>query len=61
MPKEETIRADPIAALDEGLVFNLCTLYDLSQPDRAKAKKVILRKLAARFGRQGFNMEAITI
>jgi len=58
---EKTLRDDSFRALDEGLMFNLCTLYDLSQPDRSKEKKTVLRKLAARFGRQGFNMESITI
>lgn len=55
------MRGNVVRALDEGLIFNLCTLYDLSEPSSATEKKVVLRKLAARFGRQGFNMEAITV
>lgn len=56
---ENRLRQDPETALDEGLVFNLCTMYELAFPDCAQEKKKTLQKLAARFGRQGFNMDSI--
>jgi trafficking protein particle complex subunit 12 len=55
------LKEDPVTALDEGLIFNLCTLYDLTYPDEARAKKTILHRLATRFGRQGFNLDSISI
>jgi tetratricopeptide (TPR) repeat protein len=58
---ESCLKEDPGTALDEGLIFNLCTLYDLTFPDEAKAKKTILHRLATRFGRQGFNLDSISI
>lgn len=54
---EDCLREDPETALDEGLVFNLCTMYDLAYPDEAMGKKKILNGIAARFGRQGFNLD----
>jgi trafficking protein particle complex subunit 12 len=54
---EDCLREDCEAALDEGLVFNLCTMYDLAYPDEAADKKKVLLRLSSRFGRQGFNLD----
>jgi trafficking protein particle complex subunit 12 len=54
---EICLREDPVTALDEGLIFNLCTMYDLAYPDGAAEKKSVLNSVAARYGRQGFNLE----
>lgn len=54
---ESAIRKQPEHALDEGLLFNLATLYDLAFPDSANEKKHVLRRLASRFGRQGFDLD----
>jgi trafficking protein particle complex subunit 12 len=54
---ESCLRSDPETSLDEGLVFNLCTMYDLAFPDEAAEKKQTLRRLASRYGRQGFNLD----
>lgn len=56
---EGVLRRGPEIALDEGLVFNLATLYDLAYPDSAAEKKRILQRLASRFGRQGFDLENV--
>jgi tetratricopeptide (TPR) repeat protein len=57
---ETCLKEDPETSLDEGLVFNLCTMYDLAFPDDATSKKKVLHQLATRFGRQGFNLESIS-
>jgi trafficking protein particle complex subunit 12 len=54
---EDCLRGDCEAALDEGVVFNLCTMYDLAYPDEAANKKRVLHLLASRYGRQGFNLD----
>lgn len=54
---QDCLREDPETALDEGLVFNLCTMYDLAYPDEAAEKKTVLNGVAARYGRQGFNLD----
>ena len=56
---ESCLRRNPGKALDEGVVFNLCTLYDLAYPDTAQDKRAVIAKLAARFGREGFDMEQV--
>lgn len=56
---EGALRRQPEQALDEGLIFNLATLYDLAFPDSAAEKKRVLRRLASKFGRQGFDLECI--
>lgn len=56
---ESAIRKNPQFALDEGLLFNLATLYDLAFPDSATEKKHVLRRLASRFGRQGFDLDCV--
>jgi tetratricopeptide (TPR) repeat protein len=57
---ETCLKEDPETSLDEGLVFNLCTMYDLAYPDESTSKKKVLHQLATRFGRQGFNLESIS-
>lgn len=54
---EACLRGDPEYGLDEGLIFNLCTMYDLAFPDEAEDKKRVLHRLASRYGRQGFNLD----
>lgn len=54
---EACLKEDPETSLDEGLVFNLCTMYDLAFPDEADAKKQVLHRLASRYGRQGFHLD----
>jgi len=56
---EGLLRENSTAALDEGLVFNLCTLYELRYPHQSAEKRNVLRNLATRLGRQGFNMKSI--
>lgn len=56
---EAVLRRGPEIALDEGLVFNLATLYDLAYPDSAIEKKRVLQRLASKFGRQGFDLENV--
>lgn len=58
---EECLRRDAESALDEGVVFNLCTLYDLAYPDSSNEKKRVLQRLASRFGRQGFDLNKVTV
>ena len=57
---ESCLRADPKMALDEGVVVNLATLYDLTSPDSASAKKGVLKALASRYARQGFDLDVIS-
>lgn len=56
---EGTLRRDPEIALDEGLAFNLSIMYDLAYPQNSLEKKGVLRKLAVRFGREGFDVNRI--
>lgn len=56
---ESVIRKGPSTALDEGLVFNLATLYDLAHPDSANEKKHVLQSLCMKFGREGFNLDKL--
>lgn len=58
---ENCLRQDPVNALDEGVVVNLATLYELTSPDTAKSKKATLKKLASKYARQGFDLDVITI
>lgn len=58
---EACLRREPETALDEGLVFNLATLYDLAYPDSTNDKKRVLQRLASRFGRQGFNLDVVSL
>lgn len=56
---ETAIRKNPKLALDEGLVYNLATLYDLAYPDSCNEKKRVLHRLAERFSREGFQLETL--
>jgi hypothetical protein len=48
---ETLIVEDPTRHMTDPVIFNLCTLYDLSfAPDTSTAKKKVLQKVAARFG-----------
>lgn len=51
---EIALQENPVQALDEGIVANMCALYELAYPVEAEAKKSILRKAVSRHGRQGF-------
>lgn len=47
---ENLIKDDPLRHLTDPIVFNLCTLYDLScSPDISTMKKVVLQKLSSRY------------
>ncbi len=56
---EECVRENPRVALDEGIVLNIATLYDLAFPDSAAEKKAVLKSLASKYGRQGFDLNVI--
>lgn len=56
---ESALRRDPEVALDEGVTFNLAVMYDLAYPQNSQEKKQVLRDLASRFGRQGFDLQKI--
>lgn len=58
---ENALRRDPEVALDEGITFNLAVMYDLAYPQNSQEKKQVLRALASRFGRQGFDLQKIPI
>lgn len=58
---EAALRRRPEIALDEGVVQNLGTLYDLGYPDSAGEKRRVLQKLATRFGRQGFDVDGVGV
>ncbi|KAI0562075.1 hypothetical protein FGB62_66g015 [Gracilaria domingensis] len=45
--------------LDEGVLFNLATLYELALADGASAKKTQLANRASRCGRQGFDLQLL--
>eukprot|EP00743_Colponemidia_sp_Colp-15_P007590 GILK01008206.1.p1 GENE.GILK01008206.1~~GILK01008206.1.p1 ORF type:complete len:652 (-),score=104.05 GILK01008206.1:114-2036(-) len=51
---EQALRKDPVNHLNESLIFNLCTLYDLALQDSAERKKVI-QDLVARYGPEDFD------
>ena len=47
---ENLIKFDPLCYLTDPVVFNLCTLYDLScSPDISIMKKVVLQKLSTKY------------
>lgn len=56
---EECIRKNPSMALDEGIVVNIATLYDLTCPDTAPEKKAVLKALASKYARQGFDLNIV--
>lgn len=48
---EQLIGLDPPAYMTDAVVFNLCTLYDLSySPEISQQKKKVLQRIALRFG-----------
>jgi hypothetical protein len=48
---EKLIGLDPPRYMSDPLVFNLCTMYDLSfSPDVSLMKKKALQKISAKFG-----------
>lgn len=47
---EDLIKDDPLYHLVDPIVFNLCTLYDLScSPDLSVIKKMVLQKLSVKY------------
>ena len=47
---EELIKDDPVCSLIDPIVFNLCTLYDLScSADISVMRKLVLQKLSVRY------------
>ena len=47
---EELIKDDPVCSLIDPIVFNLCTLYDLScSADVSVMRKLVLQKLSVRY------------
>lgn len=57
---EQFIRGNPAKNLEETVVYNLCTLYDL-ETDKSMAKKRIIRALVARFKGEDFNLSALKL
>lgn len=53
---ETCLRDNPPVALDEGIITNVVTLYDLAFPDKAAEKRGVVRALASKYGRQGFDL-----
>lgn len=48
---EKLVEEDPVKFLSDSIVFNLCTMYDLSfSTENSLAMKKALQKLAARYG-----------
>lgn len=48
---EKLICEDPVQHMTDPMIFNLCTMYDLSfAPDVSSMKKKILQKIANRYG-----------
>lgn len=54
---EDILRTNTQLALDEGLVFNLVTLYDLVYPDSSHHKRQTIMKIAQQYSRQGFQLD----
>ena len=47
---ENLIKENPIVHLTDSIVFNLCTLYDLScSPDMSSMRKMVLQKLSIKY------------
>lgn len=57
---EEVIQKDPENNLDEALIFNLCTLYDLAS-DRSADKKKNIMGLVAKFASDSFDFRVLKI
>ncbi|PXF41549.1 Trafficking protein particle complex subunit 12 [Gracilariopsis chorda] len=45
--------------LDEGVLFNLATMYELAEPEGAAGKKSQLANVASQRGRQGFDVQLL--
>jgi len=57
---EEIIQKDPENNLDESLIFNLCTMYDLAS-DRSADKKKNIMGLVAKFASDSFDFRVLKI
>jgi len=57
---EELIKKDPEKNLNETVVFNLCTLYDLKS-DSSTEKKRNLMNLVAKFGSDSFDLSVLKL
>jgi lipoprotein NlpI len=57
---EEIIRRDPERNLNETIVFNLCTLYDLKSDNSTEKKKSIMN-LVAKFGSDSFDFSVLKL
>jgi len=57
---EEVIQSNPENNLDESLVFNLCTLYDLAS-DRSAEKKKNIMGLVAKYASDSFDFRVLKI
>lgn len=53
---EEALRRDPLAGLQEALVFNLSTLYELESEGAIEKKKTIMVQAAKHYG-DHFNID----
>ena len=57
---EDLIRKDPIKNLQESIVFNLCSLYDLYS-DNTLEKKTQIMKLVSQYGNDGFDYSMLKL
>jgi len=57
---EDLIQADPVRHINESVVFNLCSLYDLYS-DMNVDKKTTLMKLVAQFASDGFDQSMLKL
>lgn len=57
---EELIRRDPEKNLQETVVFNLCTLYDLKAENNTEKKKNIMT-LVAKYASDSFDFAALKL
>ena len=53
---EEALRRDPLAGLQEALVFNLSTLYELESEGAIEKKKTVMVQAAKHYG-DHFNID----
>lgn len=54
---EQAVLGEGEHALDEGVLFNLATMYELAEPEGAALKKAQLANVASQRGRQGFDVQ----
>jgi tetratricopeptide (TPR) repeat protein len=57
---EDVIRRNPELNLNETLVFNLSTLYDL-QSDNSQEKKKVIMSLASKFASDSFDFSVLKL